>query len=68
LFELDHFSWETFDRLNPFTQEKIKGCEEWPSVIAKHPQPNQDVAQGSEHSLGDEGDGISIGNEEEDEF
>lgn len=67
LFALDHFSWETFDRLNKFTQEKIRKSEEWAGVIAKYPQPNTET-QGSEHSLGDEDSGIAIGNEEEDAF
>lgn len=36
IFELTNFSWEVFNKIPKFIQDKIKKSEEWPSIIAKH--------------------------------
>lgn len=44
-FDLDHFSWETFNKLPKFVQDKIRKCTEWPQIIARFPEPVGQVYQ-----------------------
>ena len=36
--DLDKFSWETFDKIPKFTQEKIMKSKEWAGIVVKHPR------------------------------
>jgi hypothetical protein len=37
--DLDNFSWEEFDKIPKFLQEKIEKSIEWPSILSNHPKP-----------------------------
>ena len=40
IFALDHFSWEVFNKIPRFLQEKIEHSLEWPKVLKEHgPNP-----------------------------
>lgn len=38
-FNIDAFSWDQFNKVPKHLQKKIRECEEWPTIIKKHPEP-----------------------------
>jgi hypothetical protein len=67
---LDDFNWNTFSKLAPFLQEKIKGCAEWPSVEKRFPMPsnmaNNNTA--SSYVIDDGSAGVVTGSNEDNPF
>lgn len=55
--DLEEFDWNVFAKIPKFLQEKIKKCDEWPSIAKRFPMPahmnTQSATQGSEHSIED---------------
>ncbi len=37
--DLDHFNWETFEKIPAYLQKKIQDSKEWSGIIAKYPKP-----------------------------
>jgi hypothetical protein len=65
-FSLASFSWDTFNGLHKFIQEKIEKSKEWPEILRKFPRP-KDAPQ-STVSMDEDDSGISDSGFEEDVF
>lgn len=72
LFNLDEFSWETFNKLPKFMQEKIQASLEWSGIVAKHGVNPGAVQQNtnnqpaiSQHQMPEEQNGIVMGGSDE---
>lgn len=75
IFNLDQFSWATFNKLPKFIQEKIQKSLEWSGVVAKHgknpveQEQNANQQQnGSSHQIPIENNGIVTGGDDEPAF
>ncbi len=44
-FDLDNFTWEQFKTIPKYVQDKIRKCQEFPSILQKFPEPSAPVAQ-----------------------
>lgn len=68
-FDLDHFNWEQFKTLPKLVQDKIRKCQEWPTIIAKNPEPQDAIANtgynpyAQQNTIADESAPVSMGDD-----